>query len=62
MIYTTTCKYGTVWLFMGDNCFHEYCVHELGEREALPIKLTTPTICLSTIDNDLFYVRCDFDI
>jgi hypothetical protein len=40
--------------------FHEYCIHQLGEREDLAIKLTTPAICLSTIDDDFFYVRCDF--
>ena len=37
---------------MGDNLFHEYCIHQLGERENLAFKLTTPTICLSTIDDD----------
>jgi hypothetical protein len=52
--------YGTVLLFMGDNLFHEYCIHQLRERENLAIKLTTPAICLSTIDDDFFYVRCDF--
>ena len=39
---------------MGDNLFHEYCIHQLGEREVLGIKLTTPAICLSTIDDDFF--------
>jgi hypothetical protein len=27
---------------------------QLGEREVLAIKLTTPAICLSTIDDDFF--------
>jgi hypothetical protein len=39
---------------MGDNFFHEYCIHQLGEREDLAITLTTPAICLSTIDDDFF--------
>jgi hypothetical protein len=54
------CKYGTVWLFIGDIFFHEYCIHQLGEREHLAIKLTTPAICLSTIDDVFVYARCDF--
>jgi hypothetical protein len=42
--------------------FHEYFIHQLGEREVLAIKFTTPAICLSTIDDDFFYARCDFVI
>jgi hypothetical protein len=33
---------------------------KLCKREDLAIKLTTPAICLWTIDDDIFYVRCDF--
>ena len=39
---------------MWDSFFHEYCIHQLEEREDLEIKLTTPAICLSTIDDDFF--------
>jgi len=39
---------------MGENLFYEYFIHQLGEREHLAIKLTTPTKYLSKIDDDFF--------
>jgi hypothetical protein len=55
-------KYGTLLLFTRENLFHEYFIHQLGGREHLAIKLTTPAIYFVKIDDDCCYVMCDFVI
>ena len=55
-------KYVTLLLFTKENLFHEYFIHQLGEREHLAIKLTTPAICFVKIDDDFCYVLCDLAI